>query len=294
VETYRWSELTRLGHTQDQVRAQMRAGNLVKVRHGVYAPASEVGYAEQHTRLVQATMRGLKPGAVVSHFSAALLHGLPVPAAQLDRVWITRSGERTSRVKGSVRLHRAPLARADCTRVQGLPVTSLARTAVDVACRLDFPTGVAVVDAALARSVARHDLQAVVLSTRGATGIGRAREAVEFGDGRSESVGESRSRALMLQYGVPLPDLQRELHDRDGFIGRVDFWWEQQRVVGEFDGKIKYSRELAPGGDPAEALWLEKRREDRIRRARHGVVRWTWRDLTRPRSWADGLIAALR
>ena len=52
---------------------------------------------------------------------------------------------------------------------------------------------------------------------------------------------------------------------------RVDFLWPQQRLVGEFDGRVKY-------GEP-QALWEEKLREDLIRRHDYRVIRWVWNDV---------------
>jgi hypothetical protein len=62
------------------------------------------------------------------------------------------------------------------------------------------------------------------------------------------------------------PEPQREIHGLDGrLVARVDFCWEEQRTVGEFDGKIKYGRLLKPGQPIEEALFDEKRREDSLR-----------------------------
>jgi very-short-patch-repair endonuclease len=79
--------------------------------------------------------------------------------------------------------------------------------------------------------------------------------------------------------GLPEPELQIAISDSDGLIGRVDFLFREFRTIVEFDGKIKYSRELAPDGDPTIALWREKQREDRLRALGYEVVRITWADL---------------
>src|SRR5699024_9376352 len=102
-----------------------------------------------------------------------------------------------------------------------------------------------------------------------------ARYVIERADGRAESPGESLSRARFFEWGLPRPELQVDFRDDDGHIGRVDFWWQDRGVVGEFDGRTKYG---ATAGRSAEALWQEKLREDRLRRRGVAVVRWTWRD----------------
>jgi len=106
---------------------------------------------------------------------------------------------------------------------------------------------------------------------------------VRFSDGRSESVGESRSRVVLDRLGLAPSALQWEVRRPDGgLVARTDFAWEDCRVVGEFDGRIKYGRLLRPGQDPGDAVFEEKRREDAVRDEGWEVVRWTWGDLTTP------------
>ena len=78
------------------------------------------------------------------------------------------------------------------------------------------------------------------------------------------SVGESRSRVAMSRFGVAPPVLQWEVVGPGGVVlGTADFGWPEHGVVGEFDGLVKYGRVLRPGQVPAEAVFAEKRREDR-------------------------------
>ncbi|WP_224387448.1 hypothetical protein [Pseudonocardia sp. ICBG1293] len=88
--------------------------------------------------------------------------------------------------------------------------------------------------------------------------------------------------------GLPVPVTQWRI---PGTRYRADFAWPDRGVVGEFDGRTKYGRTLHPGGDAAEALWEEKRREDRIRRTGLTVVRWTWQEISGP--GPHGMVAAL-
>ena len=82
-------------------------------------------------------------------------------------------------------------------------------------------------------------------------------------------------------------------NDRSGFIGRSDFWWPQQRVVGEFDGKAKYVDPACRGGISAEeAVYREKLREDRIRALGYTDVRWAWSDVQSPDRLKRKLLAA--
>jgi hypothetical protein len=113
---------------------------------------------------------------------------------------------------------------------------------------------------------------------------------VDFGDGRSESPGESLSRVALARLGLPAPALQFEVHDGSGLlVGRADFGWEEQRTLGEFDGKVKYGRLLRPGQLSEDVVYQEKRREDALRDLGWQVVRWSWADLKDAAMIADRL-----
>jgi hypothetical protein len=65
---------------------------------------------------------------------------------------------------------------------------------------------------------------------------------------------------------LPRPEPQREIFGPDErLIACVDFYWEEQRTVGEFDGKIKYGRLLKPGKRIEDVIFEEKVREDALR-----------------------------
>ncbi|WP_100363523.1 hypothetical protein [Diaminobutyricimonas aerilata] len=164
--------------------------------------------------------------------------------------------------------------------VLGLRVTTLARTVVDVARTGSLTAGVVAVDAALApgngaTASADHLLQELV-DHPSARGRSRAFAALELGDGRSQSVGESVSRASMYRLGFHMPELQKEFVDDQGSMW-VDFWWPELNLVGEFDGETKYTDPaMLRGRTTAEVLVAEKWREDRLRALGLGVVRWGW------------------
>jgi hypothetical protein len=93
----------------------------------------------------------------------------------------------------------------------------------------------------------------------------------------------------MIELGLPAPDLQVEVCTPSGlFVGRTDVGWRDHRLLGEFDGRIKYGR-LRPRQQPGDAVFEEKVREDALRAEDYGVVRWTWWDLDQPVRWAEGI-----
>lgn len=95
---------------------------------------------------------------------------------------------------------------------------------------------------------------------------------------------------MLVAAGLGPTDLQVEVRDRAGLVGYADMGWLPLRVLGEFDGRAKYGM---TDGTPAQALWDEKRREDRLRAAGLAVVRWTWADLLRSGPWLGRLRAEL-
>ncbi len=119
---------------------------------------------------------------------------------------------------------------------------------------------------------------------------------MSYADAASESVGESWSRAQIIEAGFPVPRLQHTFQTADG-VARTDFDWDAI-LVGEFDGLQKYGRLLRAGESPRDALIREKRREDALRAQGVLVIRWTWGTLERGelagllRPWMDKLAAA--
>jgi hypothetical protein len=278
-------ELLAAGVTADEVRRLLHTGDLVAVRRGAYArrgtmPADPVS---RHALQARAAVRELTAGAVVSHASAAVLHGLPLWNIPLTRVQVTRNRRSGARRTATLDVRAAALDADETVLVGPTTVTSAARTVADLARTVPFEQAVVVADAALHRGlVTRSDLVEALARAPHRPGNPRARRVVQFADGRSESVGESRSRYALHLARLPTPDLQWVVHAVDGAqLARVDFAWPAAGVVGEFDGRVKYGRSLTPGREPGEVVFAEKLREDAIRARGLRVVRWTWPDLQR-------------
>lgn len=282
------ARLLATGFTDRELDRARRTRELVAVRPGAYLASADERLRTPETRhllVVAATVPRLAADAVVSHVSAAVVHGLPVWQVPLHRVHATRRRSGGGRRGSLVCVHAAALERDEIVEIGGIAVTSVARTVVDLARSLPFEEAVAVADGALhrgrrARSLVQSDLVAVLDRAPSRPGSSAARRVVAFADGRSESVGESISRVRFARAGLPAPELQREVWSAEGaFLGRVDFYWEEQNTVGEFDGKVKYGRLMRRGQDPREVLWEEKRREDALRDTGKSVARWVWSEL---------------
>ncbi|MGJ0120339.1 type IV toxin-antitoxin system AbiEi family antitoxin domain-containing protein [Williamsia sp. MIQD14] len=267
------------GFTDDEIRRELRDGRLSRVQRGVYvAPATRSPEAA-HRLAAIASAETSPARAILSHQSAAAMHGLSMLRPDLQRVHTT-NGNLTGGWRTSVRQdHVGLLADHELTTVDGVLVTSLERTAVDVArtTRGGFAAALAVFDSALRLGADREEMTGALDASR--RGVGPARRALSLADGAAENPGESWSRALMIEAGLPAARLQHTFVDGHGNdVARTDFDWSG-RLVGEFDGDVKYQRYLRPGETPFDAMKREKLREDALRRLGIMVIRWTWTDL---------------
>jgi hypothetical protein len=83
-------------------------------------------------------------------------------------------------------------------------------------------------------SCTRTELESAVREQKGRRGIVHVRELLQYADGRAESGMESEARLVMIDYGLPKPELQYEIRGH-GEVWRVDFAWPEQRVVAEYE-----------------------------------------------------------
>lgn len=277
------------GWSDAELDRLIRAGELARLRRGAYVDSVlPITAADRHRLLIRATLAGLRRSAVVSHQSAAVLLGLPLWDVALDRVHVTRTPPAWTDRSGVLCGHVARLRDDEIIEMDGVLVTDPVRTALDLARSLRHEAAVVVLDAALHQGLLTHDvLRTRLFDLAGTPGSRSAARAVQAADGRSESVGESRSRVILTRWKLAPSSLQFEIRSHLGaVIGRTDFAWEEHGLVGEFDGRVKYGRLLRPGQEPGDAVFEEKRREDAIRDEGWGVVRWVWADLARPDRFA--------
>ncbi len=181
------------------------------------------------------------------------------------------------------------------TTIDGMPVTPAPRTCLDVARERGFEVGVVVTDAALhAKMTTKPELLRELARMRSWPGARVASRVVSFADERTESPGESRTRVAIACEGLPDPEPQVWISDEWGkVVARVDFLFEEERTIVEFDGKIKYRiGDHADRMTASDALWNEKLRQDALQRLGYEIVRVTWADLADPRRLAAKIRAA--
>lgn len=259
------------------------------MRTGRYVNAPEPGLtpAGRYLVLTLATCEAMPEDAVASHCSAVVLHGVPCWSMPLDRVHLTRNRINGGRVTNQLVVHSAQLSPEEITIVNGLQVTTAPRTVVDIARSASFAQAVVIGDNALRQGLTTaEELRNYLFRARHRRGARRAAAAIAFLDGRSESIGESRSRIAFHDGGLPAPELQARVFTDDGVcVGRVDFLFPELGVIGEFDGNIQHQNALR-GARTTD--------RDRLRALGWMVVRWGWQDLADPRHLADRIRAAGR
>lgn len=274
------SQLRSAGRSADQVRLLVKQGRLLALRRGIYtsaerAAAGATDKARGETLRVAAVSAACDFPVAASHTSAAMIHGLDlIGRQQADTVTVTRS----PRDRGShslrtlVSIHLAELPERHLTFQDGIRLTSVARTVVDLARTYSFRDGVVVADSALRdRKTTVPELIGVIADCARWPGIRCAREVVGFCDHRAESALESIGRVVFYEHGLPAPELQVWVGGDRRVIGRADYLWRRYRTIAEADGAVKYAQ-------PGRAI-AQLRRDARLRDAGFEVVHFTWQDV---------------
>ncbi|SUA31133.1 cullin, a subunit of E3 ubiquitin ligase [Mycolicibacterium fortuitum] len=212
-------------------RHQLR-DRFVAVHKDVYVPRGSRPTAV--LRAKAAWLRSRRRG-VLAGYSAAALHGArwiepALPANILD----------TNR-----RPVRGVVAWADMVdddemcQIGDIRLTTPARTAVDLACRLPEDTAVAAVDAlARATRLKVADIESAALRRAGSKGIKQARRSIALVDPGSESPQETWLRLLVVRAGYPPPQTQHPIYNEYGaLIGEVDMAWPELKIAMEYEGR---------------------------------------------------------
>jgi very-short-patch-repair endonuclease len=257
-------------HTIDRM---VRAGRLIVLRRGLYQIGPlPVGRAAE-TRAVLACGRDGR----ISHTSAATLHSVLDATCVRPIVEVTMSRRKRRRIEG-VRIHRVRDLRPDEVMVlDGLPVTTPARTLLDIAETMTSRE----VEQALATAyrkalVTRDELRAMVERHprhRGAPLLRRLLDA-DGGPAFTRSKAEEKLLDIIRGGRLPWPDLNVKVLGHE-----VDFLWRKARMVAEVDGYEFHSS--------LESFAADRRRDAELAAAGYRVLRFTWGDVT------DGRLATL-
>ena len=276
------------GMPPEQISALVRHCEWVAVWRGVYAVRalwdSLDPYRGQPLLRVRAASLNMCVPHVISHDSAALLHGIRLLDEPPRWVHVTRFGVCGSRSKNGVKHHTAPFTHEQIVFVDDLPVLDVARTAVDVCREHGERGGLVACDSALQIVEDRSLLWQAVDPMRSWKYVTTARSCIELADPRAESVAESLGRKLGIELGLGPVEPQFGLRD-----GGREAWCDLRigRHLIEIDGHKKY-RPVEDGGlatvSAEEVLWREKQRQDWVCGFKLGMSRVTWAQL-QPNQW---------
>ncbi len=231
-----------LGAGVSWLRCQVGKGRLRQLEADVFIVCSSVGGTDvpwQVEALAACLQRGTH--ARLGFQSAGRVWGLRCGGGpEAGRLHIVVPGPAAPRSTQRVSVHRTRrLTPADVTTYGELPVTTAARTIVDLAATLPVRDVERLVDDALVRGVTTVPLLSGCMgrnSRRGLAGTLALRAAIDLWlDGGLESHAESEVLRFLLRHRVPSPQRQVEVRAPDGRRLRVDLAWPIPRVVLEID-----------------------------------------------------------
>ena len=272
-----YRQLREAGLTAGSIRHRVRSGRLHPLHRGVFLVGSGLSYPR--TREIAAVI-ALGPAAVVSHRTAAMLFG--ILRGDGGAVDVTVLGANRGSRPG-IRSHRSrALGRGDTGTVDGIPVTSPARTLLDIAPLISRRELAWAYNEALIQDLTTPQaIRALLDRTHGHPGS-RSLEAICENAAPQRTAGELERRVLdaLRRARVAAPRTQVRLMGWE-----VDFYWPEHGLVLEADG---YKFHHAPQS------W----RRDRRKQAdleNHGlrVLRTDWEEVTeRPESMVARVLRA--
>jgi very-short-patch-repair endonuclease len=273
-----WSQLLDAGVSKRAVELRVKSGHLLRLHRGVYA----VGHTRLRREGVWLAAVLAYPGAVLSHRDAATLHGLRPGNHRLVDV----TGRNARAGQPGIHFHRtATLDAQDIATVHGIPVTTVARTLVDLAGTVPRDhLARAVKEAERRQTFDLRAIEAVLARTSGRRGPGHRalREAIAehaaLGLSATDSALEDAFLRLTRVVGFPRPTVNQYV---EGF--RVDAIWRTHKVAVELDSWQHHH--------DRHAFERDRERDAILTAAGWRVVRFTYRQVTaRP----DGVIQTLR
>lgn len=265
--------------SRHQLRAQFRA-----IYPDIYLPAHAA--RSLRTRSVAAWLWSGRRG-VLAGLAAAALHGSSWidDDEPIELIW------RNPHPPAGVITRNQRLEPDEITRVAGLPVTTPARTAFDLARQRPRGEAVARLDA-LMRATPFSTEEVLMLAERRprARGLRKLRAALPLVDPGAASPKETWLRLLLIDAGIPVPATQIPVQQNWRLIAVLDMGWEDYLVAAEYDGdhhrtnRRQYARDQARLRALQELGWIvvrviaEDKPDDVVRRTRDALTRRGYRD----------------
>jgi very-short-patch-repair endonuclease len=264
-------QLFTAGLGESAVDHRLADGQLSAIHRGVYA----VG-PQRLTRQARwlAAVLACGPGAALSHRHAAAV--LQLISKAEGPIEVTASGHGGRKPPRGVRVHRRLLPDAEVTRKDSIPVTTVARIALDLAATGPRRLVERVLDEADYRGLLHpaqlDDALTRFPKRRGARPLRRILREHSIGASLTRSELEELFLALCRARGLPDPMVNAHVN---GF--EVDFYWRDARVVVEADGYAAHRTRAAFERDRARDLAL--------RAAGYEVLRFSYRQVVERGDW---------
>jgi very-short-patch-repair endonuclease len=256
-----WAQLARHGMSARWVDHRVARDWLRRLHRGVYLVGPLEG---PYSRFMAATLAA-GPGALLSHYAAAVLDALRPPAdGPID---VTVSG-RTARSRPGIQIHRTYIHPADATRRHGIPVTTPARTLLDLAATA--PTNhleLALNEAHLQRRVSTHSLNEQFSRYPRHRGAAALKRATRLDPKLTRSEAERVMLDLIREAGLPTPEANVRIAGYE-----VDLLWRERKLIAEIDGYAFHSMR--------SSFERDRRRDQELVAAGYRVIRVTWRQIT--------------
>lgn len=215
--------------------------------------------------------------STVAGLSAAALHG----CRWIDRDLPAELNQPSRHGTSGIIVHSDALDDDERCVAQGIPATTLARTAFDLGRRPGLTTAVVRIDALLqTRRLKKPDVAALIDRHCGARGLVQLRRAIELSDAGAESPQETRTRLILVGADLPSLRTQIEVYDRyKDFVGRIDMGWPIWKVGVEYDGVQHWTDPAVRRRDIERSALLEalgwrivRVSSDMLRRAQKTIV----------------------
>lgn len=274
-----------------------RAGDLARPYPGLFTRAEywhQLNEPEQSLHMARA-LRDLHPNWVFSGITAAAAHGFDHPRIlHRQGLTITLPSHGSYRPHEKLNIIYSPCPREKAVIANGIAVTNPSRTLLDCGRTIDFVHSLPIFDDAASNGI--EEKQILQECARTTLDCSRIFKLLRYTDARSENGGESFARAVMIENGFSVPQLQVPFTDPlTGKQFRVDFLWrtaDGRIIVGELDGTAKYvDPQMTDRKSIQETVQAEREREQALFRAGvTDIVRFTFDDAVRQKP----LIAKLR
>lgn len=264
-------ELMGLGFTKRVVARLVRDGWLHLFHRGVYAVGHPNVPRQGH---FLAAVKACGKGAVLSGYAAAAQWGAVEWDGRRVEVLVR---DTTTRIHKGIRVHRTiHLDRKDIRSNDGIPLTSPARTCLDLAAQSRYPALRRIVREMVSTGVVSiRELVEILGRLPNQPGAGKLRKIVGEGVPPTRSDLEDAVLDLILEAGLSTPDVNKSLV-LEGRTVKPDFRWPDRRLVVEADSRAWHDNKLAREDDAERQALLEAHGER--------VLRVTWRQTFAARS----------